>query len=105
MTPILDILRPTKKQNVIGNLRPSGNANATGQQQRIFNLGDTPIHTIREQLKILSLLKIGCAYNLFTPNEHQPVYGQRDTTTCSFYGNPGKCYGTKGKIYKNIMLI
>ena len=30
-------------------MRPSGNANATGQQQRIFNPSDTPVHTIREQ--------------------------------------------------------
>ncbi len=105
MTPILDILRPTKKQNVIGNLRPSGNANATGQQQRIFNPNDTPVHTIREQTENTKFIKHGGrAYNLgHTTNEHQPVYGQRDTTTCSFYGNPGgkEGYGAKGKIYNS----
>lgn len=103
MSPILDVLRPTKKQNVIGNLRPVGNANATGQQQAIWNPHDSPAPTIREQTENTKYIKHGgAAYNLgHTTNAHQPVYGQRDSTTCSFYGNPGgkEGYGAKGQVY------
>ena len=49
VTPVLDILRPTKKQNVIGNMRPTGNANATGEQQVVWNPNDTAKITIKEQ--------------------------------------------------------
>jgi hypothetical protein len=104
MSPLLDVLRPTKKQNVIGNMRPTGNANATGKQQRIWNPHDTPKTTIKEQTENTKHIKHGGrAYNLgHTTNEHQPTYSQRDTTTvCEFYGNPGgkEGYGAKGKIY------
>tara|TARA_B110000008_G_scaffold277355_1_gene318438 strand:+ start:1059 stop:2813 length:1755 start_codon:yes stop_codon:yes gene_type:complete len=104
VTPVLDILRPTKKQNVIGNMRPTGNANATGEQQVVWNPNDTAKTTIKEQTENTKHIKHGGkAYNLgHTTNEHQPTYGQRDTTTvCQFYGNPGgkEGYGAKGKIY------
>ena len=49
--PILDFLKPSRKENVIGNMRPMGNV--TGKfgvnNERIWNPNDTPAHTIREQ--------------------------------------------------------
>ena len=103
MTPILDVLRPTKKQNVIGNLRPTGNPNATGKQQVVWNPHDTAKTTIKEQTENTKYIKHGGrAYNLgHTTNEHQPTYSQKDSTQCQFYGNPGgkEGYGAKGKIY------
>ena len=49
--PIMDILRPSRKQNVIGNMRPMGNVQGANSVHaaNVFNPNDTPHHTIREQ--------------------------------------------------------
>ena len=49
--PIMDILRPSRKQNVIGNMRPMGNVQGSNSvhRERLWNPNDTPHHTIREQ--------------------------------------------------------
>ena len=49
VTPILDVLRPSRKQNVIGNMRPTGNA-----------LGKYSVSTMLsgiQQIKLKQLLK------------------------------------------------
>ena len=49
--PLMDVLRPSRKENVIGNMRPMGNASGRGgvMNEPIWNPADTPAHTIREQ--------------------------------------------------------
>ena len=103
MSPLLDVLRPTRKQNVIGNLRPSGNPTATGQQQVVWNPHDRPKTTIKEQTENTKHIKHGGRDGVggYISTEHQPTYSQRDSQICEFYGNPGgkEGYGAKGKIY------
>ena len=48
VSPILDILRPSRKQNVIGTLRPYGDAGSTVPLSYIFNPADRMGTTIRE---------------------------------------------------------
>ena len=48
---VMDVLRPSRKENVIGNLRPTGNAGgAYGvNQARVWNPADRTKTTIKEQ--------------------------------------------------------
>jgi hypothetical protein len=48
VSPLLDALRPSRKENVIGTLRPYQNAATTVPQSYIFNPADRTATTIRE---------------------------------------------------------
>jgi len=48
VSPLLDVLRPSRKENVIGTLRPYQNAATTVPQSYIFNPADRTATTIRE---------------------------------------------------------
>jgi len=104
VAPILDVLKPTRKQNVVGNMRPTGNVQSgITTKYPVWNPNDQPRTTIKEQTENSKFIKPGgWAINAgHTTNEHQPVYGQRDTTTCSAIGNPSgtESTGAKGRIY------
>lgn len=100
VAPLLDELRPSRKQNAVGTLRPYQNPQSTVSSSYVFNPADRPAPTIREtteQNKFVSGVnnnQHGGAYNV---TAHQPVNNQRDTTTDYFYaGNAGAADGTKG---------
>lgn len=48
VAPLLDILRPSRKENTVGNLRPYQNPGTTVSESYIFNPADRPAPTIRE---------------------------------------------------------
>jgi hypothetical protein len=48
VAPLLDILRPSRRENVIGTLRPYQNPGSTVSNSYIFNPADRPAPTIRE---------------------------------------------------------
>jgi hypothetical protein len=48
IAPLLDILRPSRRENTVGTLRPYQNPGATVSQSYIFNPADRPAPTIRE---------------------------------------------------------
>ena len=48
VAPLLDILRPTKKENVVGNMRPYENAKGMVAESYLFNPADRPAPTIRD---------------------------------------------------------
>jgi len=48
ITPLLDIFRPTRKENVIGNLRETGNVNGLTPQGHLYNSNDKTKITNRE---------------------------------------------------------
>jgi len=96
-TPIMDVLRPTRKQNVIGNARGAGNVKSgVTEKNVIWNPNDRPVTTIKEQTENTHSNKPGgwAIDGGHTTNPHQPVYGQRDTTTCPFVGNPSATEST-----------
>jgi len=89
-SPILDILKPTRKENVIGNIRSTGNVQLThGGTQPICNPGDRPKTTIKEQTEIgkLHLNLEGNLQGAYNVSTQQPVPQERDTTTSSYIGN------------------
>ena len=91
VAPLLDVLRPSRKENTVGNLRPYENAKPTSTgKSYLFDPTDRPAHTVRELTENgtgalfvnRSQLQGGDAY-LTTNNELRPE--QRDTTTDFYY--------------------
>ena len=104
--PILDVLKPTRKQNVVGSMRPTGNVESgVTKKHPIWNPNDQPRTTIKEQTENTIHTKHGgWAIDAgHTTNPHQPVYGQRDTTTCPALGNPSatESTGVKMRLYNS----
>lgn len=91
--PILDILRPSRKENVIGNLRVTGNAGSTVANAPIYDPSDVAKTTIRE---MTSNALDGKHWNYqgqkngdgYLTAKQQAVHVQRDTTNADYTGNP-----------------
>jgi hypothetical protein len=89
VAPLLDMLRPSRKENVMGTLRPYQNPGSTVPQSYIFNPADRPAATIRETTeKSLNHLNVnanqlGGAYQVTSV---QPVDTYRTETTVSYSG-------------------
>ena len=87
------LIRPTRKENVIGNARPNGNVNRTIPEGPVFNPADRLKTTIKEttegklDFNHLNMEKQG--RNGYLVNEHQPSEVQRDTTNTSYIGTAG----------------
>lgn len=93
VSPLLDILRPSRKENVVGNIRSSGNAGALVSKGNVFNPADRTKTTIREmtegQLDCNHLNVENQNGTGYVVNVHQPVHLQRDTTNTSYSGSAG----------------
>lgn len=105
MTPVLDVLKPTRKQNVIGNMRPMGNVQGRNNIQNsiLWDPNDRPKTTTKEQLIDNKYITHGHHYKEggYTTNPQQKIYNQRDSTTCSFTGNPSSYHGNnKPSLYQ-----
>ena len=106
--PILDVLRPSRKENVIGNMRPNGNAGgAYGvNEARVWNPSDRTKTTIKEQTieNIRPNGNVEGTYGVseggYLSAEYQPITNQRDTTSCSYTGDAGATpWSTAGPVY------
>jgi len=92
IAPLLDILRPSRKENVIGTLRPYQNAKSSVEKSYVFNEADTLPTTMRETTEHskfhmnVNSNQLGGAYKV-TPQ--QPVHNERDTTTDFYYSGIG----------------
>lgn len=90
ISPIIDVLRPSRKDNVVGNIRETGNAGITVPAGTVFNPADRTRTTIREFTERESGHRFignqveGGAYNT---NKQTPVTQQRDKTNMSYVGN------------------
>jgi len=91
VAPLLDVLKPSRKENTVGNLRPYENAKPTNTSKSyLFDPTDQPAHTVRELTERgtgalfvnRSQIQGGDAY-LTTNNDLRPE--QRDTTTDFYY--------------------
>lgn len=92
IAPLVDMLRPSRKENVVGTLRPYQNPKSTVDKSYIFNPADTLPATLREcsenskfHLNINNNQN-GGAYQV-TPQ--QAVHNERDTTTDFYYAGGG----------------
>ena len=100
VAPLLDILRPSRKENVIGNLRQTGNAgNVEHHAGYVYNPADRTRTTIREMTEnrpdhmFVSNQAEAGGYG-YTVNEHQYVDQNRDSTHVNYVGTSGSRQGT-----------
>ena len=96
--PIMDILRPTRKQNVIGNMRPMGNVQGIvgNHAEPVWNPSDAPAPTIREQTENTPhmLMGGGTEADGYLVRKDRPVAQERDTTNQGHFSNAGAQSGT-----------
>lgn len=93
IAPLMDILRPSRKENVIGNINPSGNVQMSVNAPRVFNPADRTPTTIRETTEGLldnnHLNVEGQKDGGYKVSEQQSFDQERDTTNCQYYGDGG----------------
>lgn len=89
VAPILDILRPSRKENVVGNLRPTGNASGSNNTY-VYNPNDKTKVTNRQMTEAnidLNHLNVqGQQGHAYLVTDHQASELQRDTTNYSHIG-------------------
>lgn len=95
VSPLLDVLRPSRKENVVGNLRPNGVAGTTVSNAIVYNPADRTKTTIREMtgsnvetnhMNVQGVTQNNTGY-LVTGT--QVVNQQRDSTNIQYEGNAG----------------
>ena len=97
IAPLMDVLRPSKKENVVGNINPYGNVQMSVNAPRVFNPADRAPTTIKET----TVGKLDCNHfnvqgqvdGAYTVSEQQAVEQERDTTSCQYYGDGGNNTG------------
>ena len=95
IAPILDIIKPSKKEELIQNNRMDGVISGGYNKQRVWDPNTALRTTIKEQTSLNKYasqpsLNLGKGY---TTNEHQPVQNQRDTTNKPYTALPKQNYG------------
>jgi hypothetical protein len=99
IAPLLDILRPSRKENAIGSLRPYQNPKTAVPESYIFNPNDKPSTTIKETT-INSKFHLNVNANQrgggYDVTPQQPIHNARDyTTNHSYIGGSSANAGTK----------
>ena len=91
LTPIMDILRPTRKENVIGNLRQSGNVSNVINNGYLLNKNDTPQVTNRQMysqaLDFNHLNVQGQNSDGYMISNPEMLSNQRETTNVNYTGS------------------
>ena len=94
IAPILDILRPSRKEDFVGSVRQTGNPGSTVSNVPVFNPADRTKTTIREMTEgkldgthlNLQSHDAGDGYQV---SAQQPVTNQRDSTNCQYIASVG----------------
>lgn len=98
IAPLMDVLRPSRKENVIGTLRPYQNPGTTVPNSYIFNPADRPATTIRETTEhSKNHLNVNAqergAYHV---TDHQVAFTTRNETGDYYYtGGAGATEGNR----------
>lgn len=92
VAPILEIMRPSRKQNVVGNMRVYGDAKTAVPQTYLYDPNDAPAHTMRETTEeSVNHLNVnrGQVNNGYLSTPYQATPQERDTTTRAHTGGAG----------------
>lgn len=90
IAPITDILNPTKKQEVVNNMRVYGNAGTTVQNEPMVDLNNTAPTTVKETtLYAPNTFMQNQGSDAYLVTQQQSIQNQRDTTTHSVMGGAG----------------
>jgi hypothetical protein len=92
VAPLLEMMRPSRKENTTGNMRVYGDAKSRVGQSYLYNPADAPAHTMRETTeKSINHFNVNRGQNGdgYTSAKHEVVPQHRDTTTKSHTGGAG----------------
>ena len=104
VAPLLDVLRPSRRENTIGNLRPYQNAKTTVSNSYIFNPADRVPTTIRETTENskfhlnVNANQRGGAYQV---TEQQMNDNNRMTTGDFYYAGGSSAITKEARVYDN----
>lgn len=96
VAPLLDVLRPSRKENTVGTLRPYQNPGRTVSNSYIFNPTDRPGPTIRETTELSSghlfvnRMQNGGGYET---NPQQAIVNNRQTQSDFYYAGGASAGG------------
>jgi len=102
IAPLLDTLRPSRKENTIGNLRPYNNPSRAGSASYMFDPNDKPGLTLRDVTRqdgIYANINSNQNGGAYMVTEHQPVNNARDTTSVFYAG--GSSAGERYRITRS----
>jgi hypothetical protein len=98
VAPLLDALRPSRKENIVGSLRPYQNPGTTVPSSYIFNPADRPNTTIRETTENsknhlnVNANQLGGAYQV---TQQQAYDTKRQHTSAEYTGIASASDGTR----------
>lgn len=106
VAPVMDILRPSRKENAVGTLRPTGNAHSTVSNMPVFDPNDT-LKTTNKETTIdnpnfggMPNIESGDGYLANIANGYESAPGQnRDSTNCEYISNAGSALNAKARLY------
>ena len=90
IAPILDFLKPTRKDETINNVRIYGDMSSTVPGSYVINPNDTTTTTIKETTLYSPTFNInGQKEGIYVDNYTPMDLTQRDTTSCNYIGTSG----------------
>jgi hypothetical protein len=102
VAPLLDVLRPSKKQNTVGTLRPYQNPESTVKNSYLMNPGDRPGPTIRETTEKTNghmFINSGQGRDAYTISKPMDLYTHRRDTTAEYGGAAGSVFAKEVRPY------
>lgn len=99
IAPLLDELRPSRKENTIGTLRPYQNAHTSVSSSYLFNPADKPDinnRALTGKNKFVGGVNANQRGGAYETTEHQAPSQQRDSTSVSYMGGSSAAEGTRG---------
>ena len=99
IAPLLDELRPSRKQNVIGSLRPYQNAHTNISSSYLFNPADRPDPNNRDTTdknKFIPGVNTNQRGGAYETMDHRAASQQRDSTSAFYVGGSSAAEGTRG---------
>jgi hypothetical protein len=98
VAPLLDVLRPSKKEHTVGNLRPYQKAKASVASSYVYDPNQTATPTIREsteQGKFHPLINSNQNGGAYKVSDHQVAHTARSETSTSYTGGSSAASGRK----------
>lgn len=97
IAPVMDILKPSRKEEYSCNMRIFGNLGGEVPGNYVINQGDVPTTTIKETTLYKPNGYIGNQKDnaAYLVSDHQPIANQRDTTNCSQVMGISSKYGNR----------
>jgi len=90
IAPLMDILRPSRKEETVQNARIYGEAGTTVANSYVINMNDTTPTTVKETTLYSPSFNINNQSDgIYVNNYTSPDLTQRDTTSCNYIGSAG----------------